>query len=176
MPCLRDMPPLESTPVKQLRDMPPLGTVDTPKRTLPTLPNEIVMDIIRQADGGRYAHGIKLKQCLKQMKKVFTVDLECVETGETKEGWVSNCFNPLIEGEKRFEYPNLYTPFTNTALKKSIDKEVADNDGDEEIRWIMVDSHDHRRHGVWRPPEVDELHENEDWFGVRYGLPEIFEC
>ena len=138
------------------------------------LPHEIIMSIIKDADGGKHILGVKLNNCLKQMKKVFTVTLECAETGETKEGWVSNCFNPLIEGEKRFEYPNLYTPFTNTALQKEIKKECEDSDGPLD-EWYMIDFHDDRRCMVWRPPEVDELNDNDDWFGSRT-FPEIFEC
>jgi len=135
------------------------------------LPHEIIMSIIKDADGGKHIHGVKLNNCLKQMKKVFTVTLECEETGETKEGWVSNCFNPLIEGEKRFEYPNLYTPFTNTALQNRIKEDVMDCSE----HWYEIDRADDRRVEVWRPPEVDELNDNDDWFGSRT-FPEIFEC
>jgi hypothetical protein len=65
---LRDCPPLESTPVKQLRDMPPLETTPTP-----TLPNNIIMDIIKMATDSKNkdlldAHKKTFQDCVDELK------------------------------------------------------------------------------------------------------------
>lgn len=65
---LRDCPPLESTPVKQLRDMPPLESTPTP-----TLPNNIIMDIIKMATDSKNkdlldAHKKTFQDCVDELK------------------------------------------------------------------------------------------------------------
>ena len=54
------------------------------------------MDIIKRADGGRYAHSIKLKACLKEMLDVFTVDVSYDrENSDKVDGrmWITEAYN-----------------------------------------------------------------------------------
>lgn len=42
---------------------------------LPKLPNDIIMSIIKQADGGRTAHKNKLKNCLEEMLEKYQAEI-----------------------------------------------------------------------------------------------------
>jgi hypothetical protein len=88
MPSLRDMPPLESAPIKSLRDMPPLESapikslrdmppLESPPASpplaptaLPALPNTLILKILGDLRKSvKDEHQQKLSKCFKEMNQ-----------------------------------------------------------------------------------------------------------
>lgn len=76
---------------------------------LPKLPNDIILDIIKQADGGRTAHKNKFKNCLEEMLEKYTVDVIVWESpsGQNHKLWIT--LARTIESNMDFEYRDPHT-------------------------------------------------------------------
>ena len=92
------------------------------------LPNNIILDIIQFADGGRRSHEVKLNKCLKELITWGSVDIEAVEfvpggvVGDPEyfSLWVTEAyaFFPLGARDVGKEYfPTDGIPFTNASWR-----------------------------------------------------------
>jgi hypothetical protein len=64
----------------------------------PQLPNNIIFDIINQADGGRTAHRNKFKNCFEEMTQKYYIEVEhwdeeIQDYNETEIMWVTEAYN-----------------------------------------------------------------------------------
>jgi len=78
----------------------------------PQLPNNIICDIIKQADGGRTAHSKKLKTCLEEMTQKYYIEVrhwdeEIQDFNEEDIMWVTEAYN---EDEVEVEF---FSPFND---------------------------------------------------------------
>ena len=108
--------------VTGLQDSPALSGAPCPIMTL--LPNNIILDIIRLADGGRWSHEVKLNKCLKELITWGTVEIESSDlfwgTSEYFSLWVTEAyaFFPLGARDVGKEYfPTDGIPFTNASWR-----------------------------------------------------------
>ena len=92
------------------------------------LPNNIILDIIQFADGGRRSHEVKLNKCLKELITWGSVDIEAVEfvpggvVGDPEyfSLWVTEAYAFLPQGARdvgREYFPTDGIPFTNASWR-----------------------------------------------------------
>ena len=109
-----------------LQDSSALSGAPCPIMTL--LPNNIILDIIQFADGGRRSHEVKLNKCLKELITWGSVDIEAVEfvpggvVGDPEyfSLWVTEAYAFLPRGVRDdfWEYfPADGIPFTNASWR-----------------------------------------------------------
>ena len=111
-----------------LQDSSALSGAPCPIMTL--LPNNIIIDIIQLADGGRWSHEVKLNKCLKELITWGTVGIEVAEfdhallclgpSSEYFSLWVTEAYAFLPQGARdvgREYFPTYGIPFTNASWR-----------------------------------------------------------